>query len=87
MMRPGMGSMHCCKRASKHLQREGPVKEGKGCNQVKGTHLWGQQTDNTSTSGHRKNASMKLGLLGCSRTCLRGPSIVVLSSGVGKEWL
>ena len=28
---------------------------------------------------------MKLGLLGCSRTCLRGPSIMVVGSKVGEE--
>jgi hypothetical protein len=87
MMRPRMGSTHCYKRASKCSQMEGPVRKGKGCNRVKGTHLWRQQMDNTSTSGHGKNVSMKLGLLGCSRTCSRGPSIVVLSSGVREEWL
>ena len=31
-------------------------------------------------------ASMKSGLLGCSRTCSRWPSIVVVGSGVREEW-
>ena len=31
-------------------------------------------------------ASMKSGLLGYSRTCSRGPSVVVVGSRVREEW-
>jgi hypothetical protein len=40
----------------------------------------------SETRSYGVAASMKSGLLGCSRTCARGSSIVVVDSGLREEW-
>jgi len=54
--------------------------------------LWCENTgDNQGQQGNQRRpevvASMKLGLLGYPRTCLKGPLIAVIGSGAREEWI
>jgi hypothetical protein len=96
IVRCGIGPMHCGKRASKCLLRQ---KECEGHQQARSCRGRCIRTQKESIQeiliGWKEQcavklgtvASIKLGLLGCSRTCSRRPSIVIIGSGMREEWL